>query len=355
MADKSLLPHVLIVESESAGQGNLKDLLTDGSDYHVHTAVGPLQAVAALRRHPVDVIITNISLSETKSESRSGLSDYTATVILAGNGGADGVSDAIGAGCTVHHMGSQNEEGAMLSLIRNVAKRSGFPHGPSCESTGLREEYIDKLFRFAAATDVFDDNTYMHVIRIGILSRKLAELSGEDKTFCHDIKYAGMMHDVGKVGIPRSILEKRGALDQDEFDVMKTHAEIGADLLGIPDNRIISMARDIVMSHHENWDGSGYPNGLRGSEIPKSARIVAIVDMFDALLSKRSYKPRMQPEESRRIIESEDGVKCDPGLLRHLFEHFDEFLAIHRDFETKKRDELTGYLFSHPSDDIIVL
>ena len=355
MANKSLLPHVLIVESESADQGNLKDLLTDGSDYHVHTAVGPLQAVAALRRHPVDVIITNISLSDARGDSQPGVPDYTATVILTGSSGANGAADAISSGCTVHHLGRHCEEGAMMSLIRTVAERSGYPQGPSCDSARLREEYIEKLFRFAAATDVFDDHTYKHVIRIGLLSRKLAELSGESETFCRDIKYAGMMHDVGKVGIPRSILEKRGALDQDEFDVMKTHAEIGADLLGIPDNSVIAMARDIAMHHHENWNGSGYPNGLKGTNIPKSARIVAIVDMFDALLSKRSYKPRIQPEACRRIIEGEDGVKFDPGLLRHLFKHFDKFLAIHRDFETKKRDDLTGYLFSQSPEDIIVL
>lgn len=351
MVDKSLLPHVLIVESESAGQGSLKDLLCRGSDYHVHTAVGPLQAMSALRRYPVDVIITDVDLSDPDADSPADRAECAATVIMTGSGATNGVADTIAVGSTVHYVDRPWDEGTMLALIRTVADRSGFLRPPVYGTAGVSEVYIEKLFRFAAAADVFDKHTYVHVLRIGLFSHKLAELSGEDETFCHDIKYAGMMHDVGKVGIPRSILKKRGSLEPDELDVMKTHAEIGADILGVPDNSIIAMARDIAMYHHENWDGSGYPNGLQGDEIPKSARIVAIADMFDALMSERSYKPRFLPETCRSIFESEAGVKCDPGLLAHLIENFDGFIDIYRELETKKRDELAGFLFS-PSPEI---
>ncbi|MEM8711447.1 MAG: HD domain-containing phosphohydrolase [Planctomycetota bacterium] len=181
------------------------------------------------------------------------------------------------------------------------------------------------LFGIAKLAEHRDNDTGKHVERMCAYSRILAEdyavkYGGLDPQWVEDIEIAAAMHDIGKVSIPDSILLKPGKLTNDEFDQMKTHAAVGQEaLLAVreeaDDTRLLDLGIEIAGSHHERWNGRGYPAGIAGESIPLSARIVAVADVFDALMSKRVYKPAMPFEEVCEIIRSESGEHFDPQVV----------------------------------------
>jgi len=142
------------------------------------------------------------------------------------------------------------------------------------------------------------------------------------------IKYSSTMHDIGKLGIPDHIMLKPGKLTRDEFEIMKTHTTIGANILDKSKSYIISMGKEIAISHHEKWDGSGYPNQLKNEQIPLPGRIVAVADVFDALASERPYKKAFSIEKSLNIMKSERAKHFDPEILDLFIDHIDEVITI---------------------------
>ena len=151
-------------------------------------------------------------------------------------------------------------------------------------------ETIHTLIRAAAHRD---DETGAHVKRMGLYATLLAQRMGMDAQFCTTIGYSSQLHDIGKIGIPDRILEKPEALSGDEWEIMKTHTDIGGQMLALNSSPYLAMAADIARAHHERWDGSGYPRGLKGDAIPLSARITQLCDTYDTLRSWRPYKPAM--------------------------------------------------------------
>nr|WP_242477099.1 HD domain-containing phosphohydrolase [Halochromatium glycolicum] len=142
---------------------------------------------------------------------------------------------------------------------------------------------------------------------------------------------AAPMHDVGKIGIPDRILQKPGRLSREEWDVMRTHAQIGADIIGdAGDSELLEMARVVALTHHEKWDGSGYPQGLAGDDIPRSDRIVAIADVFDALTSVRPYKPAWPVAKALELLSDSRGTHFDPDLVPAFLDTLPEILKIRR-------------------------
>ncbi len=180
------------------------------------------------------------------------------------------------------------------------------------ELEDTRQEAIHRLGR---AAEYRDNETGMHVIRMSRLSQKLAEEIGLPEPECQLILQASPMHDVGKIGVPDEILLKPGKLDEKEWKIMKKHPEIGAEILSGSHSTVMQMAETIALTHQERWDGSGYPRGLKGEEIPLAGRIVAICDVFDALTSKRYYKEAFSVEKSMQIIEEGKGKDFEPRLV----------------------------------------
>jgi putative two-component system response regulator len=197
------------------------------------------------------------------------------------------------------------------------------------------------IFSMAKLADSRDPETGSHLERVRAYSRALAQRLLErpafratvDPEFVRLIWLTSPLHDIGKVGIPDSVLLKPGRLSDREFEIMKTHTTIGAETLAaaleqFPNVKFLHMARDIAATHHERWDGTGYPKGLRGADIPLSGRIVAIADVYDALTTKRVYKKAYAHDVARSIIQSESGKHFDPTLVEVFMEVEDEFLAI---------------------------
>jgi putative two-component system response regulator len=179
-----------------------------------------------------------------------------------------------------------------------------------------RDETIQKL---AKAAEFRDNETAQHTIRVGEYCGILAREMGLADDYCERIRAAAPLHDVGKIGIPDSILLKPGRLTPEEFDVIKTHSEIGYRILGDSLSEVLNLGGVISLTHHEKYNGKGYPNGLSGNFIPLVGRIAAICDVFDALTTKRVYKDAMTVDEAMVIIREERGQHFDPDLV-DLFE-----------------------------------
>ncbi|WP_457641021.1 response regulator [Persephonella sp.] len=189
----------------------------------------------------------------------------------------------------------------------------------------IKKAYIESLYRLARLAEYKDMETGEHLKRIGYFSKEIALRLGLGRDFAENIYHASQMHDIGKVGIPENILQKPGSLSKDEFKVMEKHTIIGADILKGSTIPLLQIAEKIAKFHHEKWNGEGYPFRLKEEEIPLSARIVTISDVYDALRSKRTYKPPMSHEDAKDLILY--------GKNRTKPEHFDpEILNIFRKY-----------------------
>jgi response regulator RpfG family c-di-GMP phosphodiesterase len=199
----------------------------------------------------------------------------------------------------------------------------------------LQESYLDTIHKLVIAAEYRDPETGNHILRIGLFSELIAQKLELPPKEVRTIRYAAPMHDVGKIGIPDSILLKKGKLTEIEDAIMKGHTFIGEKILANSKGEILQVAQQIALTHHERWDGKGYPGGLRGDEIPLVGRIVTLVDAFDALTSNRPYKKAISVEEACEIILKERGLQFDPQLVDLFIRNIDEVKRIRAEVKEK--------------------
>jgi response regulator RpfG family c-di-GMP phosphodiesterase len=179
----------------------------------------------------------------------------------------------------------------------------------------LESARIEMLRRLALAAEYRDDNTPEHMQRVAALAARLGQRLGLSELALTHIRHAAPLHDVGKIAIPDRILLKPGKLSQAEFEVVKTHAEAGARVLAEADSELLEVAESIARTHHERWDGTGYPDGLSGADIPLVGRLVHVADVFDVLVHERPYKDAFSVEDAAEEIRSGAGTQFDPEVV----------------------------------------
>ncbi len=205
-----------------------------------------------------------------------------------------------------------------LALEQRVRERT-------IELENSRKDIVRRLGR---AAEYRDNETGQHVIRMSKVSHLIALAAGISHAQADLLLNAAPMHDIGKIGIPDGILLKPGKLEGQEWEVMKTHTHIGAEIIGHHDSELLKLARIVALTHHEKWDGSGYPHGLAGENIPLEGRIVAIADVFDALTSERPYKRAWSVTETLDYMRNQSGMSFDPQLLMLFMDRIPEVLEI---------------------------
>lgn len=293
-----------------------------------------LQQIKSLQVHPPQVIMVS-GRSEITEQARAfecGADDYLIKPIDPAE---------LRSRVQLHFKFRQSQ--AVTSALRNEVDSH---HAALKRASKERMEQVvavqDVAVRaLAKVAESRDNETGQHIVRMRDYALCLAvelqsypELQEEiDETFLADLRRSAPLHDIGKVGIPDSILLKPGKLTEDEFEVMKRHSEIGAKILGdlvIESHHagFLNMAARIARFHHERWDGQGYPIGLAGREIPLPARIIAVADVYDALTSERPYKRAWSPQRAKSTIESGAGTQFDPLIVAAFTNCFDDFLKI---------------------------
>ncbi len=320
--------HVLIVDDEPFVRDILKRWLTE-EGYRCDTAESGEEALIKLQTQPFELLISDIMMPgmsglELLREVKASFPHVAVVMITAVDDRETAVATLkLGAYAYIIKPFDHNEvlinvvnalERRRLALVSEEYERQ--LEAEVRERTAeLRRREEEIALRLVSATEYRDVETGGHVRRMGLYSEALAKTLGWEPPQVETMRLAAPMHDIGKIGVPDQILLKPGKLTDEEFETMKQHTSVGASILEGSDVELINMARDIALCHHERWDGNGYPQGLRGEEIPKSARLVAVADVYDALVSDRVYRPAMPEDQALDILTKGRGVHFDPEVL----------------------------------------
>lgn len=217
----------------------------------------------------------------------------------------------------------------LAQAVRKLAEQATWLDGEvEMALRHLREREEEIIFRLSLAVEYRDNDTGDHTWRVARYSQIVAEALDLAPEVCRNLYLAAPLHDVGKVAIPDGVLLKPGRLDPEEFSLVRTHAAIGKRILGDSSSELISLAAEIAESYHEKWDGSGYPQGLAGTDIPLSARIVAVADVFDALTTQRPYKGAMSFDDALDCIRAESGRHFDPACVEAFCSRWPDILIV---------------------------
>jgi putative two-component system response regulator len=323
---------ILIVDDEPSNVLLLQRMLEKDGYHNLRSVTDPRQAVPAFTEFGPDLILLDLHMPgmdgvAVLSELRPRLPvrAYVPVLVLTADTTPEAKVRALSAGAK-DFLSKPFDRTEVLLRIRNLLETRRLHRQLEGYSQMLEERVRERtaeleqarteiLERLALAAEYRDDDTHQHIQRVGKLSAELAEALEFPEELVELIRQAAPLHDIGKIGIPDSILLKPGGLTPDEFDMMKTHATIGSKILGGSGTPLLQLAEEIARTHHERWDGSGYPAGLAGQAIPIAGRIVAVADVFDALTHERPYKEAWPVERALEEIERGSGKQFDPRVV----------------------------------------
>ncbi len=285
----------------------LLDIMMPGMDgYEVCRR---LKAAERTRRVPV-IFVT--ALNDTEDETQGfavGAVDYITKP----------VSPPIVQARVANHLKLYDQERHLEDLVRQRTK-------------DLDRTRLEIIRRLGRAAEYKDDETGLHVIRMSHYARLLAKAAGMSEDAAEIIFHAAPLHDIGKIGMPDRLLQKTSDLTSEEWKLMRTHPTVGAGIIGKHENELLDTARIVALTHHEKWDGSGYPRGLKGEQIPLAGRIVAVADVFDALTSERPYKDAWTVDAAVAYLKEQSGKHFDPDLIERFLSHLPEITRIQEQY-----------------------
>ncbi|HEX8601663.1 MAG TPA: HD domain-containing phosphohydrolase [Pseudoduganella sp.] len=310
MNQNAHLPLILAVDDEASNLQLLRQILQD--QYRLLFAKDGARALELARQEHPDLILLDVMMP--------GMSGHEACRALKADPATAGIPVIfVTALCDADDEVRGFDAGGVDYITKPVSapvvRARVRTHLSLVRLDELKDSRLQIVQRLGLASEYKDNETGMHVIRMSHYARLLGLAAGMSEAEADDLLHAAPMHDVGKIGIPDRILQKPGPLDPDEWEIMKTHATIGADIIGEHPHGMLKLARNIALSHHEKWDGSGYPAGLAGAAIPVEGRICAIADVFDALTSERPYKKAWPVQDAVELLQKQRGAHFDPHLV----------------------------------------
>jgi len=325
-----------------------KLLESEGFD-QVESVTDPLKVLPAMESKSFDLLILDIEMPrmngfEVMQQIHSSpiAKQLVPILVLTGRQGADTRNRALKSGAQ-DFVNKPFDQTEVLLRVKNLLKvRAAYLAQANLtielekrvaqRTTELNKATDFLVERLAMAGEMRDTDTGKHVLRVGQYARMLALAYGLPPDVAYLLEKAAPLHDLGKIGIPDSILLKKGRLTDLERKVMNNHTNMGADLLANHGSALVQMAATVALSHHEYWDGSGYPAGLRGESIPIEGRITSICDVFDALTSERPYKHAWSLEDALNYLEQKAGSQFDPQLIQLFIDNLDQVIAIRREY-----------------------
>lgn len=348
---------ILIIDDQLTSRQILKQLVSSiEQNLVVQDFANPLEALAWTVKHPVDLVLVDYKMPELNGVEfirrfRMNPSSAHVPVIMVTSIEDRNVRyEALNVGATdflmkpVDHHECRARCRNLLTQHQQykiISDRSRWLERRVAEATSeIRMRERETLLRLARAGEYRDEETGNHIIRMAKYSRIIAEELGLSRDDAEVIEMAAPMHDIGKIGIRDEILLKPGKLTPEEFEIMKTHTIIGHDILKDSPSKFLQMGGIIALGHHEKFDGSGYPYGKKGESIPIEARIVAVADVFDALVSERPYKNAWSTPAALEYMESHRGRHFDPSVLDAFKAQIDAVAKIQGLLPDLKKDKI---------------
>ncbi len=348
MAELTRSASILIVDDNPANVALLETMLENDGCENVTSTTDSRDVLPLYRENKFDLILLDLQMphmdgfevmERLSSEIKN---DYVPVLVLTAygdpktrvraleSGAKDFITKPIQAPETMQRIRNMLEVRSLYNYQRSQAER--LEEQVRHRTQELHDTQMEVIRRLSAAGEYRDNETGNHIFRISQSCHVLARAIGLDEHRCELLRHAGPLHDVGKIGIPDRILLKPGALDDAEWEIMKTHTVIGAKILGEHEYEVLVLAREIALRHHERWDGEGYPGGQKGEETSIEARVVAVCDVFDALTSKRPYKEAWTIQEAARYLSENAGRRFEPRLVNAFIEVLPQISAIRHEY-----------------------
>ena len=328
---------ILIIDDEEVNLLLLERILQKAGYSNIHSTSDPRQGLSLAESLDPDLICTDLHMPHLNGfelieelRQRQEPNQYLPIVVLTADITAEAEQEALSRGAR-DFITKPFKSSQIRLRIANLLQTRYLHLELQRQNERLEEKVLERtieleaarldiLERLALAAEYRDYTTGQHTGRVGILSALLAEKLGMSSEQIDLIRRAAPLHDVGKIGVPDGILLKPGSLTDTELDTMKEHVEVGAKLLAHGHSKLIQLAEEIAWTHHERWDGSGYPRGLKGDEIPLVGQIVAVADVFDTLINERPYKRAWPLERAIAEMKRQSGRWFSPLLIQKLFQ-----------------------------------
>jgi putative two-component system response regulator len=339
---------ILIVDDEPVNLKLLDKMLSSQGYNNLVLIQDPRLVLDAYSRQRIDLILLDINMPHLDGyevmEQLKALGDplFPPIVILTAQRGQDFLLRALNAGAR-DFITKPFDRNELLARVRNMLdaqlahrlvyeQKDVLDEMVKIRTDELRLTRLQVVQRLGRAAEYRDNETGNHILRMSHISAVLAKAIGWNDAQCELILHASPMHDIGKIGIPDNILLKPDKFGPEEWEIMKTHTIIGANILEGDDSDLMKCASEIALTHHEKWDGSGYPHGLSGETIPLTGRIAALADVFDALTSIRPYKTAWTVDSAVELIKKNRGAHFDPNLVDAFVDLLPEVLKIRDQF-----------------------